>query len=122
MEAKEFYIGKYYNQVVYEHEPCNPKPIIWEQSNWYAIGECIEFLEWFEPIALTKEWFTNFGFVKKAGKNGYLWVLNDIEIAEVSVGFFIESGVDNKKSKYLKYVHELQNYCQSNYDEELIIL
>ncbi len=46
MEENEFYIGKYYNQIITDSEPCEPKVIKWDARNWYAIGECTEFIEW----------------------------------------------------------------------------
>lgn len=85
-----------------------------EKWNTYKLSDM-------SPIPLTEKYLRRFGFNKKAGIYGYLWVLNHIEIAETSKGFFIESGFDNKKSKLLKYVHELQNYCFFNYDEEIIL-
>jgi len=55
IQPKEIMIGSCFNQVINEHEPCTPKPIIWDETNWYRIGECIEFYEWFEPIPLTEK-------------------------------------------------------------------
>ncbi len=55
VQPHEIMIGSCFNQVIDNFEPCTPKPIIWDETNWYRIGECIEFYEWFEPIPLTEQ-------------------------------------------------------------------
>jgi hypothetical protein len=85
IKASELYIDKYYYQVVEEYEPCTPKIIKWNQSNWYRIGECIEFIEWFEPIPLTEEileknlGFENWGVIVCNEFEKYeRWVLHNV--------------------------------------------
>jgi len=37
----------------------------WEESDWYAIGECtLDFEKCIKPIQLTEEWLVKFGFKK----------------------------------------------------------
>jgi len=55
IQPHEIMIGSCFNQVIDEFEPCAPKPIFWNETNWYRIGECIEFYEWFEPIPITEK-------------------------------------------------------------------
>jgi len=51
-------VGSVVYQVIENFEPCTPKPIVFSESNWYRIGECVEYLDWFQPIALTPEILT----------------------------------------------------------------
>jgi hypothetical protein len=101
IKASELYIDKYYYQVVEEYEPCTPKIIKWSEVNWYRIGECIEFIEWFEPIPLTEEWLLKFGFKKSS----WGWIKNGVNIQK---GFTLAFS-SNKNSIEIKHLHQLQN-------------
>jgi hypothetical protein len=87
--------------------------------------ECENFserpIEDFNPIPLNEEWLVKFGFKKIGGKESYLWVLNGFELSEISSGFFIEFGSDNKKTFFPLYIHQLQNLIYALSGEELTI-
>jgi hypothetical protein len=108
IKASELYIDKYYYQVVEEYEPCTPKIIKWNQSNWYAIGECIEFIEWFEPIPITEEWLIKFGFEK----NSY-WFKDDNMLRFGLIDNKLHCSIGNDENGFLynriNYIHQLQN-------------
>lgn len=38
----------------------------WDESDWYALGECILDIENIEPIELTDEWLVKLGFNQEA--------------------------------------------------------
>jgi hypothetical protein len=100
IKASELYIDKYYYQVVEEYEPCTPKIIKWSEVNWYRIGECIEFIEWFEPIPLTEEWLLKFEF-KRFSKD---FSKKGIIIHTRKRGYVLRKSVPD-----ILYVHQLQN-------------
>ena len=81
---------------------------------WYRIGECIDNLEWYTPIPLTKEWFLKFGF-KKEGNTAKYWTLGTVDLWEIS-GTYV-----NDLDYEVKYVHQLQNLYFALTGEELII-
>jgi hypothetical protein len=125
IKASELYIDKYYYQVVDEYEPCTPKIIKWNQSNWYAIGECIEFIEWFEPIPLTEEWLLKFGFKGEKGIYHILICEEDKRINKKELrldvdddGWYVDiieydeqldSEMYSINISKIKHVHQLQN-------------
>lgn len=79
----------------------------WENSDWYALGECTLSLEAIEPIKLTDEWLDRFKLDKGNGYpyrflNGYLKMRN-------GVYFFKYYDIEVE----LPYVHDLQNLYRS---------
>jgi len=102
MEAKELLIGKWYNQVIENHKPCLPCPMIWSEHNWSAIGECMEYVEWFEPIPLTENWLKKLGF-KLNSAFGTSTYGNGV------IGIFFYDGVGSYGIAKFQYVHQLQN-------------
>jgi hypothetical protein len=113
MKAEELRIGNFVYQT--EHKfSSNPFKSIkqFDESNWYRIGECIEFLEDFEPIPLTEEWLLKFGFSKN--RHTYNWH-NVSEyfgmIEQYGVTFtYVESGnFDTIYGREIRHVHQLQN-------------
>jgi hypothetical protein len=138
MKATELRIGNFVNQIEsWNDEDVLPKVIQWDESNWYRIGESIEFLEWFEPITLSEKWLINFGFYKKepsryGNKFTYLmadWGFTIENSFEEGKWFFGHEYYDsnNEDENYvsmhfcydLKFVHTLQNIIHSLTGQEL---
>lgn len=123
IQPHEIMIGSCFNQVIDNFEPCTPKPIIWNETNWYRIGECIEFLEWFEPIPITEKilmewcgfekWKDNI-FRKSWGRNG----VHFITIFPDGL-FYYETG--NNTYRNVEPLHHLQMLVQSLSNQPLKI-
>lgn len=82
--------------------------VLWDESIWYRIGECTDYLECFSGIPLTLEWLTKFGF------EGSSIIVNEYSLGwftvqlSGAVKFRCNDGCLDKK--IFKYVHELQNF------------
>jgi hypothetical protein len=96
-------IGSCFNQVHDNFEPCAPKPIFWNENNWYRIGECIEFLEWFEPIPLTEKILMEWCGAFSVKPNQYR--ISD-RLIVVRDGKFVDYG----SSVELPYLHIFQRF------------
>jgi len=139
MEAKELRIGNWVVQTEHNgsHNPYE-STIQFDESNWYRIGECIEFLEDFKPIPLTEEWLLRFGFDFNEGDNGTWdnWRLtyslkitekHFIEISKANGNFGISETINENNNQRnlvafnieLKYVHQLQNLIYALTGKEL---
>lgn len=99
-------VGSIVYQVIENFEPCTPKPIVFTESNWYRICECVEFLDWFEPIPLTPEILTEWcSATCYEFDNGQP---NQYRIGERLIvnrdGVYFDYGSNTK----LDYLHELQ--------------
>lgn len=95
----------------------------WNESDWYAIGECTLELKYIEPIHLTPEWLTKAGFEDHNGSffkiklgvseflinpdNGVVWIEN-------------KTGTFNNPS-LITELHLLQNIYFALTGEELTI-
>jgi hypothetical protein len=96
--------------------------IKFDEANWYRIGECIEFLEDFEPIPLTEDWLVKFFNITR--RNGNVWLFDFSEnftcmwdgerilIEEYSEGEY--------PLNHIKHVHQLQNLYFALTGEELV--
>jgi hypothetical protein len=123
MKANDLRIG---NWVKHNSEWCYRGEDVydfqWNESDWYALGECTLFLENIEPIPLTEEWFLRFEFEKDDFCSAYIrYTLNGLVIIhDLKNNIFL---VDNFKNNlvYLKYVHQLQNLYFALTDKELEI-
>ena len=85
---------------------------IWEDRDWYALGECTLSLDVIEPIKLTEEWFLKFGF-KKEGGEYYNLFLKEFTIEVFGTKLPINDREYRLRSYgnelKLFYVHQLQN-------------
>ena len=126
MEAKELRIGNY----LYFSEDKILKVSEIQENCFYAKSEnndefkdtCYEI----KPIPLTEEWLLKFGFTRHHTdySNGVLYILDVPNNNEFNWGvypFELGSGFIINKSKYLKYVHQLQNLYFALTNEELTI-
>lgn len=119
IKENEIRVGNYYNRT-----ETLRKDIIgivkFDSSDWYAIGECMDYLESYDPIPLTEEILlkcrVKFGiklqdFVK--GKHQF------VEIGILN-GLFSEEGIFyyGLQTK-LKHLHQLQNLYFALTSEEL---
>jgi hypothetical protein len=90
-------------------------------SDWYAIGECMDYLESYKPIYLNSEILKNCGFIfgiqlQDFVKGKYQFV----EIKNIIDGYFSEEGFFyyGLRTK-LQYLHQLQNLYFALTGEEL---
>ena len=109
-------VGSVVYQVIENFEPCTPKPIVFSESNWYRIGECVEYLDWFQPIQLTPEILTEWCNMKLERKQLSLNIGGELMdyatdgkmcIYYSKKGWTLDSIV-NKDTVYFQYLHELQ--------------
>lgn len=112
MKENELRIGNWVNQVVYDYEPCNHKPIKFHESLWYRFSESIEDLSWYEPILLTEKWLIDFGFEKEEDTNEFTISGSTLTILKLRLGVDLRERYE-MLSRYfnpdLDYVHQLQN-------------
>ena len=91
----------------------------WNESDWYALGECTLSLEAVEPILLTEEWllksgFELFSFAGKVDRAEFSKIIGkEIAIFDIVLraGDWWHSKIYGYCLGYkpIKYVHELQN-------------
>lgn len=130
INPKEIRIGNWFKRIDEERDSEFEQ---WDERTWYAIGECILFYEYYEPIPITEEWLVKFGFilieltVNGTGRTPYF--LNENFIIEVYHG---ESGFVSPKNYNFYYdsgkyivglysIHQLQNLYFALTGEELTI-
>jgi len=99
----------------------------WDETDWYALGECTMFLKNINPILLTKEWLLKFGFKY----NGMNWVKDKLPMTDfrynVSFTYFYKgklkcNNISNPiKSIEIEYVHQFQNLYFALTGEELTV-
>jgi hypothetical protein len=125
MKAQELRIGNYVNQVIESFERLKNKKVIqFDEVNWYRIGECIEYIDWFEPIPLTEEWLVKFGFIKIDNRLESIYRLGILEYATSCKTIDIEVPYNDGIATHttdIKYVHQLQNLYFALTNEELTI-
>src|SRR5574343_524108 len=104
MKANEIRIGNLVYITKEWGEKIDTKVMVWDEAIWYAIGDCLAYLEDFEPIPITEEWLLRFGFetYKDIFNNRYDCI-NGFEMENINT----YCGVGNNQQ--IKYVHQLQN-------------
>lgn len=120
MKAREFVVGNHYLQTKsYEDNDTLPKVITWQESNWYALGECVEFEDWFEPIPLTEEWLIKFGWTEEPNSQFIkFWSKSGVTIThrhDLTPSVFTFMEFTNK----IQYVHQLESLYYALTGEEL---
>lgn len=92
----------------------------WEDRHWYFVGECTLSLDIIDPIPLTEEWLTRFGFQKIN-----IWTYEKGRlVVDVDLSVWIDSNsrhVDPIHLRKVKYVHQLQNMFYEIEEDELTI-
>ena len=126
MNAKELRIGNWLHHGKYwsyrNGNESKEFDFQWNESDWYALGECTLSLENIEPIPLTKEWLLKLGFDNRYESH---WK------STYSDGFgawdFILQKPTEERNYYwyefakIEYLHQLQNLYFALTGEELII-
>lgn len=96
----------------------------WQESDWYAVGECVLFLEDISPIPLTEELLLKFGF-DKSDEHQLGYIINEIgfHYDYHFKRFYLEIGDDCDliKLENIQYIHQLQNLCHNLTGQELTI-
>jgi len=118
MKANELRIGNLVNKTEQTIRSSRLGISIWDEYDWYAIGDCIDSLEYYEPIPLTEEWLLKFGF-EKINVNERYWVKSVCLIHQRH-----DEGLDYLPSPFgpvikYEYVHQLQNLYFALTGEEL---
>jgi hypothetical protein len=94
----------------------------WEESDWYAMGECTLSLDAIEPISLTEEWLLKFGFTKSFAVTNFAIQIEagvlDLTPSE-NVGYHVY--IDDNWICTIESVHELQNLYFALTGQELNI-
>jgi hypothetical protein len=128
MKITELRIGNWVEQT--EHKESGmpfKKHIQFSESNWYRMGDCVEYEEDFEPITLTEEWLVKFGWVWNKETNSYEKYPNGD--ARMHLEYRPLNGSYKMFNYVLKaliceriwYVHQLQNLFFALAGEELLI-
>ena len=119
IKANEIRIGNLYER---KESLANDKIgyINFDESDWYRIGEGIDYLENYDPISLTEEWLLKFGFIFDENK-GFDYINDDGEISNIEDNPLWYKNYSQKRfcvylkkltcyvSLNCKYVHDLQN-------------
>lgn len=116
IQPNEIRVNNYYNRI----DSINHSKLgfcKWDSSDWYRIGECIDYLENYEPIHLTEEILLKCG--EKYNNSGFN--LGKFKVLKSTEGVFIIP--TNNKLVQIYFVHDLQNfyYYYENTKTELII-
>lgn len=93
-------------------------PMVWTDVEWYRLGDCIEDLEYYNPIKLTEDWLLKFGFECYEFDNGepnQYRLKNRLIVIRNNV--FYDYGADVK----IEFVHKLQNLYNALTNDELAI-
>lgn len=100
----------------------------WDATDWYALGECILFLETVSPIELSEEWLLRFGFKnKKSSGTSYFdnyWLLDKYGISKCTFdnnGYRKGSFYCGNTEREIKHVHQLMNLYFALTGKELTI-
>lgn len=131
MEARELRIGNLVLQTQNWGEKIDPKVVTWNEGHWYDIGDCILYMEDFEPIRLNEEWLVKFGF-DVSWMSGMVLIqlkINDSlnlvrPYSENCLGdleFSLRYGSTHLNTVKIKYVNQLQNLYFALTGEELEI-
>ena len=115
IQENEIRVGNYYNRV--ESYSSSLGYHKFSASVWYAIGECTDFLENYDPIPLTEEILLKCGFSKSVRPNCediyidlparmILW-FNEGNYAEMDL--IQDDKRISFKHSHIKHLHQLQN-------------
>lgn len=123
IDARELRIGNYfkYNKKHNEGLCMLNIPMKWDDSDWYQLGECIIFLDWFDPIPITEEILLKCGFTYKLGDldfklpNGLLYY----DVKEKKMYLMVGQFADCTDTVPCDYLHQLQNIIFSLTGKEL---
>lgn len=130
MEAKELRIGNWvHHKDVWSHRQSGVPISIgthefdfqWDDSDWYALGECTLSLKAIEPIPLTEEWLLRFGGVLYPW--GWNFTKNNAILFRWKAGDYSRLWVEigNGHNVYIYCVHQLQNLFYALTGQELEI-
>lgn len=121
IQPNEIRVNNYYNRI----DSINHSKLgfcKWDSSDWYRIGECIDYLENYEPIHLTEEILLKCGFDRICNNFEYDWLLIHTHLSTGEFHFLLNESKSGKlKVTNLKYVHQLQNLYFALTNEELTI-
>lgn len=95
----------------------------WDDSDWYAMGECTMEIDKIKPIALTMDWLLKFGFVTD-DITYWLYDYSEIQIGAFKGNVFIplyEGSLNRDLCAPVVYVHQLQNLYYALTGKELIV-
>lgn len=90
---------------------------IWQESDWYAVGECLLFLENVDPVPITEERMLMLGFEKyndcffRIGKSEGWMLISDGNLSKSLSEFFVR----------VNYVHQLQDLFLALTGDNLIV-
>ena len=122
MKKNELRIGNLVYQVSEWGEKLSETKLTeWNEGIWYRIGECLAYLEDYQPIPLTEEWLIKFGFKHSARM---IWDIPNTEYSFSLDRFCLWDYTGDEGyliSTDLNYVHQLQNICFALTGEELKI-
>lgn len=91
----------------------------WQDIKWLS-EDPKGFNSVHNKIYLDDEWLIKLGFIKKAGREGFNYVKDKVEIG-LSSQFFLQFGNDNRSSVHIAFVHQLQNLHYALTGNELIL-
>lgn len=120
MEAKELRIGNLVYQIAEWGEPIDKKLVEWSGDIWYRVGECLLYLEDFEPIPLTEEWLVKFGFENLDFPNEFNFGSFCVRL-NTKDRIFRYITNDGNVRPVIKHVHQLQNLYFALTENELKI-
>ena len=127
IDVKEIKIGNWFehnDSWSYRNEETKlPFSFQWNETDWWALGECTLFIESVSPIPLTEEWLLKLGFKKQKASELYIEYDNDRFIVVnclmgVHLGFDVEVYFE-EEYEHIKYVHQLQNLYYTLTGKEL---
>jgi hypothetical protein len=148
LEAKDIRVGNLFNHLdnwSYRQPKTDYKEFVfkWDESDWYALGECTLSLEDIDPIELTEDWLVRCGFEYEGQviENQYekfdRYILHNPNRSKPNYEVhFMEScyggqfhkeiiysfDIDERQRVFqTDYVHNLQNHFQISMGEELTI-
>lgn len=129
IKENEIRVGNYfkYNEKHSEGLCMLNIPMKWDASDWYRVGECIDDLDWYNPIPLTEDILLKCGF-ELVDKNVF-W-LNDkfmFVFGENALSMARPDCVGNEDytipmawiKSNIKHLHQLQNLYFALTGEEL---
>lgn len=127
MKLNELRIGNFvHHKAVWSYrqkeEPFIEFQFAWNESDWFAMGDCTLMEENIEFITITKQWLLSFGFVEVRDDIFRLLKNDDTIICTVSKIHCDKYEYELLKvhNVYFQYVHQLQNLHFALTGEELI--
>ena len=117
MESVDVFVGGLYNHNAKWNEMEHHGDFIWQERDWYAVGECLLSLDNISPVPI-KDWLLPFGYVKPKVEK-YFVHKDDLDSPKAHTricdvyndGNYHCSIGDNKDGiifNVIRFIHELQ--------------